>query len=136
MVWRRAYETREIGPVACPLLSAALISGTALVLPQACVLMGGFDLRAQAELGVWRRLIPDAITVYFLDSATSLRAMTPRSQWDSVAHAPPSEEWADFIAPDRPERSFAGVLRNGEFQILMVGMHTEEAWDRLMAIRA
>jgi hypothetical protein len=38
----------------------------------------------------------------------------------------------NLIRPDRPERSFAGILRDGAFDMLMVGIPTEEAWDRFM----
>jgi hypothetical protein len=141
MLWRPAYETRELSPVECPSVIARFLSGEEFSPPDQCVLLGAFDPKAQAELGVWRRLITEAIpstpilTLFFLEDLKmepSLRAMTPKSTWSAVALSTPSNDWIELIQPDRPERSFAGVLQDGIFQVLMVGPPTEEAWDRFL----
>ena len=105
------------------------------------LILGGFDLRAQAEIGVWRRLVQQSasviscVTIYFLDRSDAsgreaLEAMTPLSQWSTTAVAESTSHWLELIQPDRPERSFAGLIRDTTIDPLMIGMPTEEAWDR------
>ena len=59
-----------------------------------------------------------------------LIAMTPRSLGDSTIFSDHSFEWESLIKPDRPERSFAGFVSQGFLDPLMIGVPTEEAWDR------
>ena len=110
------------------------------MLPPTCVILGGFDLRAQAEIGTWRKLIEGLegettlLTIYLIDvvkpaDLDSLRAMTPKSRWVSTLISSTNEVWRDMIQPDCPQRSFAGRLQNGVIHPLMIGPPTEDAWD-------
>ena len=105
------------------------------------VLIGGFDPRAQVELGVWIRLLSEAgaearVRTLFLCEQRmqdGVRALTPRSRWASTFVGLPTSDWQALILPDRPERSFAGICRGNDLEPLMIGLPTEEAWDRFLA---
>ncbi len=93
-------------------------------------------MRAEAELGVWRRLLDDAAlgmtywTVLFVDlSSDQVRELVPRSRWESTVLSAPSSVWSDVIQPDAPSCSFAMACSGGVADPLMVGLPTEEAWD-------
>lgn len=144
MLWRADYNTWEQGRSLLPAIIGRRLDGLPFDQTSYQVLIGGFDLRAQAELGVWWRLLSDHSpdlkfgTVYFLGLPDArlienLAAMIPKSKWADTIVAEPSPEWTTLIKPDRPERSFAGVVREGMIDPLMIGSPTEEAWDRFLA---
>jgi len=141
MLWRAGYDTRELPPTPFPELVATSLVGSPIDFSLPCVLSGGFDPRAQMELGVWDRLLHEIelaiphCTVFLLErpiekAEASIIAMTPRSRWATVGLAACTEPWQELIQPDRPSRSFAGILVYGMLHPLMVGLPTEEAWDR------
>lgn len=141
MIWRVGYCTRELEAVVAPPFRATTLDGILIDETFAGILMGGFDPRAQSELGIWRRLLEEAdlgvdcLTVLILESLgpkaeAAVRAMVPQSQWHGFAIARCTDEWIDLIQPDRPERSFAAMIRGGILNPLMIGIPTEEAWDR------
>jgi hypothetical protein len=106
------------------------------------VLVGGFDLRAQAEFGIWWRLLESAgladRSVIYLFSAEwtdkdlrLARAVLPRSLHDRLRLvADEAGAWRDLIEPDRPERSFAAIVRGPEAELLVIGPPTEDVWER------
>ena len=141
MVWRPPYVTRELAPQPIPELSGKSLSGNDLHLGSVDVLLGAFDLRAQVELGVWHRLAAGIVpsiapwTVYFFDSPSrkqseDLRAMTPPSLWAFTFISTSGAAWRRLIKPDRPERSFGALIKNGIANPMMVGTPTETALDR------
>ncbi|RYG49262.1 hypothetical protein EON79_01890 [bacterium] len=94
--------------------------------------LGGFSPLAQSELGVWRRLMASRAAPY------SLLLFGPG--WDAVLPASllalrfegASEPlWLGRIAPDRPERSFCVVVREGVAKILVIGPPTEDVWEEV-----
>lgn len=141
MLWRPTYENRELTSAVCPAVIGTRLSGEILTCSFEGVLIGGFDLRAFAEIGIWRRLVTEAnsevvwLVLYQLpepgiQAVAQLRAMTPKSQWGSVALNEVTNDWIELIQPDRPERSFAGIVQAGKFKTLMVGIPTEDSWER------
>lgn len=134
MLWRSAYVPRILRSVPLPNGSDQ---------PRVCV--GGFDLKALGEIGIWQRLLDgtDAANRYriqlFGDGATFpprlVRAVIPPSQRDrfEIVEAA-TREWKELVAPDRPERSFAAVIREGKADLLVIGAPTEEVWDEFQAV--
>ena len=144
MLWRAAYNTWEPAPAPIPEMIGRNLHGQLLNLDGQVVLCGGFDLRASAELGVWRRLLQSLDTpiklwtIYLLPDQTSsdeaaLASMTPKSLWSNTYLARSTSEWSELIQPDRPERSFAALAMNGVLDPLMIGLPTEEAWYRFQS---
>ena len=77
-------------------------------------------------------------TVYLLaeDSPKELAklgAITPGSHWASTGIAKASSDWTRTIQPDRPGRSFAAFQKGGVLNPLMIGLPTEDAWDRFQS---
>lgn len=146
MLWRPAYEPRELTQVELPPLAGRTLEGAPWALVPGAVLLGAFDARAQSELGVWRRLFQsEAIVpaVVFFSSRPErtrrdLLALVPPTQHGATAVAEDSERrWEALIQPDRPERSFAAIAREGKSPLVTIGTPTEEAWDRFLeALRA
>jgi len=143
VVWRTSYQTRELDPTPTPALVAEALNGDIYQARDRELLVGGFDLRAQSEIGVWNRIFDEELpcvrcwTVFFLDSLTpkvaaNLRAMIPRSKHDKTLVCTQPESWASIIQPDRPERSFGTLITEGVADPLMVGIPTEEALDRFL----
>ena len=139
MLWRPTYETRIRRGLALPRLEGLTLDGGETATPTSGSLLGAFDPRASAELGVWRRLLDEAELTAF--TVFVRPAWTPRERRAlALATAPgqhsrtllvedPSGSWASVIETDRPERAFAAVVRDGTAEPLMVGLPTEEAWD-------
>jgi len=141
MLWRAGYSTRELGPVDTPAVAGVTLEGVALPPELQGVFTAGFDLKAQAELGIWRRLLTEAhpnlrvSALLFLGepgpkTLAAARSLFPRSLWADVSIVETSEAWLDVAKPDRPERSIAGIVAQGVIDPLMIGIPTEEAWDR------
>ena len=141
MLWRAKFDTWEPDSKPIPPTVAASLSGEVLELHDGDILIGGFDPRAQVELGIWSRLISQADaethirTLFLVDAAhiPFVEAVTPKSLWSSTSVGAANQEWESLILPDRPERSFACIVREGLFDPLMIGLPTEEAWDRFLA---
>ncbi len=141
MLWRQGYSTREMEPAVAPPVVGNLLQGPKIDGASSYVLLGGFDLSAFSELAIWRKLVEEAapselcLTLYFLDSPTlkvhsNALAVTPVSLRHLVGIAEHAEEWRQLIQPDRPSRSFGAILRDGVLDPLMVGVPTEESWER------
>jgi hypothetical protein len=141
MLWRAKFDTWEPGSCVLPGLVALSLEGERLVLSPGVILVGGFDPRAQGETGVWSRLISEGgfeqrlRTLYLGEPRihSAVRALTPKSKWATTFVGSSTPDWDALILPDRPERSFAGVVRVGTLDPLMIGLPTEEAWDRFSA---
>ena len=144
MLWREAYNTWEGNPVPLPEIVVSNINGDIISIDNPCVILGGFDLRASAEIGVWLKLIrslataPPSLTVFLLDTNSQhelekLAAITPKSQWATTGIAKVNADWLRIIQPDRPGRSFAAYHHTAILNPLMVGLPTEEAWDRFQS---
>lgn len=135
MVWREAYRTLLARDLDLPALSLGV---------EFDVLLGGFDFRAIAQMGVWERLLaadaPDVpwVQVFFLDKprsddATLLESIVPPSRIDrSFLVYEDVPAWQDLIQPDRPESAFAAVISGDRARIVMKGLPTEEAWEAFL----
>lgn len=145
MLWKPAYETRVLRSVPLPRLVGRTLDSQDGAGPVEGVMLGAFGPFASAELGVWRRLLNDAfparpiptVLVRALWSERERRtiatATPPKDQaWTLLANDP-ENAWSALVAPDRAERAFAAVVRDGMAELLMVGMPTEEAWDEFVA---
>ncbi len=147
MLWRPTYETRIRRGFALPRLEGLTLDGGEAATPTTGALLGAFDPRAGAELGVWRRLLDEAglsaFTVFVRPAwtprerrALALATAPAQHPWTLLVEDP-GESWASVIETDRPERAFAAVLHEEVTEPLMVGLPTEEAWDEFKeAIRA
>jgi len=123
VLWRSAYQPR--------VLESRKLDG----LPEGIV-VGVFDPLGQAELGVWLRLFESA--GWDRDVSILAIGMPGRRKFESVL--PPSRHsqivWLDesglrqTLEIDKPERSFAAVIVNGVADLLVVGVPTEEVWER------
>lgn len=105
------------------------------------IVIGGFDLKALAEIGVWRKLLlavsPDIpiITAIFLTTSSEeslklMREVIPRSLWERTVVGENRDEWYQALAPDLDTRSFGCLIKEGIADPLMVGLPTEDALDR------
>lgn len=123
MLWRQPYQPR--------VLEAVRVEG----LPDG-ILVGVFDPLGQAELGVWLRLFESAgqdrqvkILAIGMPSPRKFEAILPPSRHSQVV-------WRDegglaqTLAIDKPERSFAAIVTGGIADLLVVGLPTEEVWER------
>lgn len=135
MLWRRTYEPRVAEGVALP---DSTISTS--------ILLGAFDARGQAELGIWLRLLESASLDRHVSLAFIRPAWTPKDRRLVEAIIPPSRrtqiawvedpegKWAAVIQPDRPERCFAALLSDGVADMLIVGPPTEDVWERFSEV--
>ena len=141
MLWRAKYSTWEPHAATMPPLEGIALDESPFKASGRFVVLGGFDLRAQAEIGVWKRLLAEAQpgvriwTVYLLESGrasklTMVQSMTSKSEWPTTVVAESTALWRELIQADRPERSFAGLVSGVVIDPLMIGVPTEEAWDR------
>lgn len=129
MLWRESYRPRVFEGQALP---DGVGDG---------ILIGAFDLLAQREIGIWLRLIAEAFPALRPDVLLISPTWSAKQRKVAAATFPPSllgslrfledpeEQWRAAIQPDRPERSFAAIVREGVADLLMVGVPTEEAWD-------
>lgn len=145
MIWREAYRTRSLGPVALPPLSMLDLDGKAVAFEQPALIIGAFDPRAHREVELWSRLIGGSFPGYdpsfrlYLGGTDTRRrealaAIHPPSRHRQVRLAEdPDGAWRSLIEPDRPERSFGLIAVDGRSHRLMVGPPTEEAWEEFEA---
>ena len=145
MIWRTPYQTIEHEATAVPVIRGETLVGDSFELTDTAIVLGGFDLRAQLELGIWLRLcvaeLPNIplYVVYFLDPADTkshrqLTAITPPSRHRSTILSTVSSEWAALVHPDKHERSFGCLIKNGIANPFMVGTPTEDSWDRFLSL--
>lgn len=133
-----AYRTRVVPEIRLPLEPPFRTLDGPRDLPEFLVLIGVFDLRGLGEGELWRRLMASE----FGDSAPVFTALiasiaigeaesaVPKSRHASTLLIDdPDGKWQSIAEPDRPERSFAAVVRGGLARPLMVGAPTEDAWD-------
>jgi len=134
MLWRNAYSPRVLDGDVFPTLSV-----------DCDLVAGGFDLRAQGEIGIWVRLFQSGdirkrfrillIAPAWNDASRNLaEAVFPRSLHAHLQFVEdPGEAWREALEPDRPERSFAAVVSDGAVLLGVVGPPTEEVWDQFLA---
>ena len=130
MLWREAYRPR--------LIEDALLPGA----PSTGIVLGGFDLRAQAELGIWWRLLETAslltaarLVLILPEEDEIVTKVLPRSWAANLSVVRNGgEAWRALIQPDRPERSFAAITRGGMAPLVVVGPPTEDVWERFEAL--
>lgn len=123
MLWRTSYEPRVLRDAEAP-------SGEGL-------LLGAFDVRAQSEIGVWTRLFDEAGLDYrirlFRDEWTEKERRTVDAVFPPSVRArielATERGWAETVAPDRPERTFAALIQEGRAKMLVIGPPTEEVWE-------
>ncbi|CAN5463008.1 hypothetical protein BH11ARM2_BH11ARM2_18110 [soil metagenome] len=97
------------------------------------VYLGGFSPLAQSELGVWRRLFQsEGWGFSLLLFGAGWEAVLPASLLGLRFEGASEPLWLGRISPDRPERSFAVVVRGGRARILVVGPPTEEVWEEVL----
>ena len=107
------------------------------------IVVGAFSLLAQAQLGVWMRLLDEAgLPISVLLVAEELTDSLAR---DAELTFPPSQRsrvvlvkdtgrrWSQTVDVPSLDLAFAAVIVKGVAQPLMIGSPTEEAWDRFMA---
>ena len=139
------YATRELASAKAPSIDGITLSGEAFRPGPIVLITGGFDWRAQAELGIWRKLLTEVApqftcwTVYLGGNpndrlVVNLQALTPQSLWPVTVVSRNTGPWRDLVQPDRPERSFGTLIKGGNAFPLMVGLPTEEALDRFVAM--
>lgn len=127
LLWRSAYEPRVLEGVSVPAEDG--------------VLLGAFDFRAQAELGIWWRLLESAglisqTRIRIFSSSwqaadqKTLEAVFPRSWQAQIELVTDDQFWTQLIQPDRPERAFAARIKGGMAEMLVIGTPTEEVWER------
>jgi len=123
VLWRQTYEPR--------ILESIELAGV----PDG-ILLGAFDPKGQAELGVWLRLFESAgqdhrvkiLAIGMPNRKIFESVLSPRRQSQIVwlDHG----ELAQILAIDKPERSFAAIVANGVADLLVVGLPTEDVWER------
>ncbi len=144
MLWKPTYETRILSNISLPRLVGLTLNSQDGAAPVEGAMLGAFGPFASAELGVWRRLLNEAhpqraVPTVLVRTAWSERerrtiatATPPKEQpWTLLANDP-ENAWSKVVLPDRAERAFAAVVKDGVARILMVGLPTEEAWDQFL----
>lgn len=141
MLWKPTYETRILHEIPLPRLVGRTLDGQDGAAPVEGAMLGAFGPFASAELGVWRRLLEEAYPQRRVPTVL-IRANWAERERRSLATATPpglhawtllandaEGSWTAAVGPDRAERAFGAVVRNGVATVLMVGLPTEEAWD-------
>ncbi|RYG36590.1 hypothetical protein EON81_09250 [bacterium] len=97
--------------------------------------LGGFSPLAQSELGVWRRLMgSDGARYSLLLFGPGWDSVLPASLLDLRYEGASEPLWLGRILPDRPERSFCVVVKEGQAKILVVGPPTEDVWEEVSGL--
>lgn len=104
-------------------------------------MLGAFGPFASNEIGVWRRLLQEAFPERKVPTVLVRAAWTERERrtiatgtapalhaWTLLANDPEGS-WSAAVGPDRAERAYGAIVRNGSAELIMVGLPTEEAWD-------
>lgn len=144
MLWKPTYETRILADIPLVRLVGRTLDSQDGAAPVEGAMLGAFGPFASAELGVWRRLLHDAyperaVPTVLVRTAWSERerrtiatATPPKEQpWTLLANDP-DNSWSQAVSPDRAERAFAAIVKDGQAKLLMVGLPTEEAWDQFL----
>ena len=141
MLWKPTYETRVLRDVALPRLVGRTLDGQDGAAPVEGAMLGAFGPFASAELGVWRRLLKEGFPALRVPTVLVRASWTDRERRTILLATPPDAHawtllandpdgaWSAAVGPDRAERAFGAVVREGQAGLLMVGLPTEEAWD-------
>ncbi len=142
MLWKTPYETRVLQGVALPRLEGRTLDGQDGAAPVEGAMLGAFGPFAVGEIGIWRKLLEEAYPLRKVPTVLVRASWNERERRTlAIATAPalhpwtllandPSGAWSAAVGPDRAERAFGAVVRGGVASLLMVGLPTEEAWDR------
>jgi hypothetical protein len=142
MLWKPTYETRILESVDLPRLVGRTLDGQDGAGPVEGPMLGAFGPFASAELGVWRRLLQEAFPTRLVPTILVRTEWTERERRTIATATPPGQHpwtllandpeglWSKAVGPDRAERAFGAIVRGGVAELLMVGLPTEEAWDR------
>jgi len=128
VLWRTPYKPRVLERSSVPGLPDGIC-------------LGIFDARAQSELGIWLRLFESAgidrsthiVAVGLKDRRKVETVLPPSRHGQLLLLADEEKTISNLINPDRPERSFAAIVRHGFAPLLVVGAPTEEVWERFEA---
>jgi len=140
VIWRNSYQALDLGSIQAPNVIGETLSGDAFELTSPTLLLGAFDFRGASELGVWSRLCQSesfgisTTFAYFLSRRSReiiqlAKDMTSPSLHSATVLVWESQLWHEIIQPDRPERSFGCLIKDGVAEPILVGTPTEEAWD-------
>lgn len=118
------------------------LDGSHLQLTEPYVLIGGVEFNALTEQNIWWRLMQEDFPTFkhvyrvFLGLAKNRSEeapmMVPRSETPQTLLCP--EQVADLLDSNQPSRSFAALVSQGKFNMLVKGLPTEECWEEFSSL--
>ncbi len=139
MLWREPYTPRLLSDIAVPPLSMMPLYPGADSPGPKYALIAGFSLWAIGEMGIWHRLFLDGgfqSATAFIDQDWSPKAIQElgdsvpsSSHRNNYVISDPDALWRQLIEPDKPERSFAAIIRDEVAERVVVGPPTEDVWE-------
>lgn len=110
----------------------------AINFPDRTFLVGGFHLKATAEMEIWRRLAASSgITLTFVffranwtsESRAEVHSVFDPADGEVLFGLDPELALSSFIRIDQPTRCFAAIVSANYAEILTLGPPTEETWE-------
>lgn len=137
MIWRKPFQSETAYDGSVPVMELFTLDSSNLKLTQPYVLIGGTEFNALTEQNIWWRLMQEDFPKFghvyrvFFKVAKSrseeAAMMVPRSETPQTILCP--DQVADLLDSNQPSRSFAALVSQGKYMMLVKGLPTEDCWE-------